>query len=80
MTVTEHALTTTVLQLPDDTGWRIVATCSCLGFGRKSITPISRPAAEYGRLIAADYHREHVARVRAGLEIPQPRPPWLPPL
>lgn len=76
----EHALTTTVLQLPDSAGWRIVATCSCLGFGRKSVTPVSRDAAEFGRFIAADYHADHVLAVRCGRELPETRPAWLPPL
>lgn len=72
-----HQLTSEVRALGSAGPWRIVATCSCLGFARRADCA-SRPVAEYGRLMAADFHAMHVARVRRGLDVPEERPSWLP--
>lgn len=76
-----HQLTVAITAIGEDGAgpWRVVATCTCLGFGRTAVCT-SRPVAEYGRLIASDYHGEHVGRCRRGLELPQGRPGWLDPL
>lgn len=77
--VETHQLTVSVAALGSAGPWRVVATCTCLGFARTAVCA-SQPVAEYGRLIASDYHGEHVGRCRRGLEIPEQRPAWLDPL
>lgn len=76
----DHALTVEVTPtgLPDQP-WLIIASCTCLGFFRRA-TAASRPVAVFGQQMAADFHTEHVLRCRAGQELPEQRPSWLPEL
>lgn len=76
----DHTLTVEIVPVETTTGlkkWLVIATCTCLGFGRQAscTNPI---VANHGRALVAEYHAEHVLRCRAGAEVPEERPSWLP--
>lgn len=62
-----------------DRRWLVLATCTCLGFARQAFcaNPV---VANHGKQLAAEYHAEHVLRVRSGADLPEQRPAWLPDL